>query len=132
MLFRSHRVNSGQMEQSVLLALQQHIAQTADMEQVLAYIDTLPYHQAEVEKADRQLLKKREEMEKYTRLKNSLYESLMDGLVDKREYLELKSLYDVKLQEAQTAMTKLREGMESLLQNRAGPAGWNSLKSIGT
>ena len=120
----SHRVNSGQLEQSVLLALLQHIAQTADMEQVLAYIDTLPYHQAEVEKADRQLLKKREEMEKYTRLKNSLYESLMDGLVDKREYLELKSLYDVKLQEAQTAMTKLREGMESLLQNRTGGAGW--------
>lgn len=120
----SHRVNSGQLEQSVFLALQQQIAQTADMEQVLAYMDTLPYHQAEVEKADRQLLKKQQETEKYTRLKTSLYESLMDGIVDKGEYLELKSLYDGKLQEAKSAMAKLREEMESLLQNRTGGTGW--------
>mgnify|MGYP006922394101 CR=1 FL=1 len=45
----------------MLLALKQHMAQTADMDRVLAYIDTLPYHQAEVEKADRQLMKKQEE-----------------------------------------------------------------------
>ncbi len=116
----SHRVSGGQLEQSVLLALKQHMAQTADMDRVLAYIDTLPYHQAEVEKADRQLMKKQEEAEKYTRLKTSLYESLMDGLVDKGEYLELKSLYDGKLQEAQAAMARLREEMENLLRNRTG------------
>ena len=120
----SHRVNGGQLEKSVLLALQQHIAQTANMEQILVYIDTLPYHQAEVEKADRLLSKKQEEVEKYTRLKTSLYESLMDGIVDKGEYLELKSLYDGKLQEAQTAIAKLREEMESLLQNRTGETSW--------
>lgn len=114
----SHRINNRQLEQSVLVALQQHIAQTADMGRVLAYIEAIPYHQAEVEKADRQLLKKQEEAEKYTRLKTSLYESLMDGLVDKGEYLELKALYDRKLREAQKAMAGLREEMESLFQNR--------------
>lgn len=120
----SHRVSGGQLEQSVFLALKQHIAQTADMERVLAYIEALPYHQTEVEKADRQLLKKQEEAEKYTRLKTSLYESLMDGLVDKGEYLELKTLYDGKLQEAKAAMARLREEMESLLQNRTGGTYW--------
>ncbi len=120
----SHRINSGQLEQSVFLGLRQHIDQTADMERVLAYIETLPYRQAEVEKADRQLLKKQEEADKYSRLKTSLYESLMDGLVDKGEYLELKSLYDGKLQEAQAAMARLREEMESLLQNRTGGTHW--------
>ncbi len=108
----------------MFLALKQHIAQTADIDRILAYIDTLPYHQAEVEKADRQLLKKQEEAEKYTRLKTSLYESLVDGIVSKGEYLELKSLYDGKLQEAQAAMERLREEMGSLLQNRTGGTHW--------
>ena len=116
----SHRINSGQLEQAVFLALKQHIAQTADMEQVLAYIDTLPYHQAEVEKADRLLIKKQEEAEKYKHLKTSLYESLMDGLVDKGEYLELKALYDGKLQEVQEIIARLREEREDLLQSRTG------------
>ncbi|MDE5588848.1 MAG: DUF4368 domain-containing protein, partial [Acetatifactor sp.] len=120
----SHRINTGQLEQSVFLALQQHIAQTADMGKVLAYIDTLPYHQAEVEKADRQLMKKQEEAEKYNRLKTSLYESLVDGLVDKGEYLELKALYDGKLQEAQEAVARLREEMEDLLKSRSGGTYW--------
>lgn len=120
----SHRISGGELEQSVFLALQQHIAHTVDMGQVLAYIDTLPYHQAEVEKADRQIMKKQEEAEKYNRLKTSLYESLMDGLVDKGEYLELKSLYDGKLQEAQETMARLREEMEDLLQNRTGGTYW--------
>ena len=120
----SHRVSGGQLEQSVFLALRQHIDQTADMDRVLAYIETIPYHQAEVEKADRQLVKKQEEAEKYSRLKTSLYESLMDGLVDKGEYLELKSLYDGKLQEAQAAIARLREEMESLLRNRTGGTYW--------
>lgn len=120
----SHRVSGGQLEQTVFFALKQHIDQTADMERILAYIETLPYRQAEVEKADRQLLKKQEEAEKYTRLKTSLYESLMDGLVDKGEYLELKSLYDGKLKEAQAAMARLREEMESLLKNRKSGTYW--------
>ncbi|MCM1304459.1 MAG: recombinase family protein [Lachnospiraceae bacterium] len=120
----SHRINSGQLEESVFLALQQHIAQTADIGQILDYIDALPYHQAEVEKADRQLVKKQEEAEKYSRLKTSLYESLVDGLMDKGEYLELKALYDGKLQEAQAAVARLREEMEDLLQNRTGGTYW--------
>lgn len=69
-------------------------------------------------------MKKQEEAEKYTRLKTSLYESLMDGLVDKGEYLELKTLYDGKLQEAKAAMARLREEMESLLQDRTGGTYW--------
>ncbi|MCM1560551.1 MAG: recombinase family protein [Butyrivibrio sp.] len=120
----SHRIGGGQLEQSVFLALRQHIAQTADMGRILDYIDTLPYHQTEVEKADRQLVKKKEEADKYSRLKTSLYESMVDGLVNKEEYLELKALYDGKLQEAQAAMAKLREEMEDLLQNRSGGTYW--------
>lgn len=119
-LCSSHRISSGELEQSVFLALRQHIAQTADIGRILTYMETLPCHQAEVEKTGRRLFKKQEEAEKYMRLKTSLYESLMDGLVDKGEYLDLKALYDGKLREAQGAVTRLQEEMESLSRNRTG------------
>ncbi len=120
----SHRVSSALLEQSAFLALKRHIDQTADMERVSAYMEALPYHQAESEKADRKLLKKQEEAEKYACLKNSLYESLMDGLVDRGEYLELKTLYDGRLREAQEAMARLRKETESLSRNCTGGARW--------
>lgn len=120
----SHRINSQMLEESVFLALKHHISRIADMERILNYIETLPYHQAEMEKANRQLLKKQEEADRYTRLKVSLYESLSDGLISKAEYVELKVMYDEKLGEVQSAQKRIKEEMEDLLQNRPENAHW--------
>lgn len=120
----SHRISESVLEESVFHALKQHIEVVMDMERVLAYIETLPFRQEQVQKADAQLVKKQEETARYSRLKKSLYESMMDGLIDKAEYMELKAVYDAKMQEAQAAETKLKEEMENLLQNRSGHAAW--------
>ena len=95
-----------------------------DVERVLQYIETLPIHREEVQKADAQLVKKQEEISRYSRLKKTLYESLSDGLIDKEEYLELKSGYDMKIADAKAASEKLKEELEGLLQNRTGTSLW--------
>lgn len=120
----SHRISESVLEQSVFLALKQHIEVVLNMERVLGYIETLPFRQEEVQKADAQLIKKQEETARYRRLKKSLYESMMDGLISKAEYLELKAVYDTKMQEAQAAEIKLKEEMENLLKNHSGNAAW--------
>ncbi len=120
----SHRISAGLLERSVFLALKQHIAAVLDIERVLGYIETLPLLQEEVRKTDAQAAKMRAEAERYARLKKTLYESLADGLIDKQEYMELKAIYDVKMQEAQAAEARLREEMEGLLQNRPGSTAW--------
>lgn len=120
----SHRISESVLEQSVFLALKQHIGVVLNMERVLGYIETLPFRQEEVQKADAQLIKKQEETARYSRLKKSLYESMMDGLISKAEYLELKAVYDTKMQEAQAAEIKLKEEMENLLENHSGNAAW--------
>lgn len=120
----SHRISEPVLGQAVFLALKQHIGAVLDMERVLSYIETLPFRQAEVQKADAQLVKKQEEAARYSRLKTSLYESMADGLVSKAEYLELKAVYDRKLREAQEAGAKLKEDMEGLLKNRSASAAW--------
>ena len=87
-------------------------------------IETLPVHQEEVQKTDAQLIKKQEEIARYSRLKTTLYESLSDGLINKAEYLELKAGYDIKIADAQAASEKLKEELECLLQNRTGSSLW--------
>lgn len=120
----SHRISEPVLEDSVFHALKQHIEVVLNIERVLKYIETLPFRQEEVQKADAQLVKKKEETERYSRLKKSLYESMMDGLINKAEYLELKAVYDTKMQEAQEAEAKLIKDMENLLKNRSGNADW--------
>lgn len=112
------------MTQAVFLSLKEHIANILNMEQILAYIETLPFHQAEVQKMDSQLVRKQEELARYGRLKASLYESLSDGLMDKTEYLELKASYDRKIADAQASEKKLKVELENLLQNRGENSVW--------
>ena len=120
----SHRVSEAALTQAVSLSLKEHIACILDMERVLQYIETLPVHQEEVQKTDTLLIKKQEEISRYGRLKTTLYESLADGLIDKAEYLELKSGYDMKIADAEEAAGRLKKELEALLQNRAGNCLW--------
>ena len=120
----SHRISEAALTEAVFLSLKEHIANILDVERVLQYIETLPIHREEVQKADAQLVKKQEEISRYSRLKKTLYESLSDGLIDKEEYLELKSGYDMKIADAKTASEKLKEELEGLLQNRTGTSLW--------
>lgn len=120
----SHRISEVALTEAVFLSLKEHIANILDVERVLQYIETLPIHREEVQKADAQLVKKQEEISRYSRLKKTLYESLSDGLIDKEEYLELKSGYDMKIADAKAASEKLKEELEGLLQNRAGTSLW--------
>lgn len=119
-----HRISGPALEEAVFLALKQHIGAVLDRERVFQYIETLPLHRAEVQKADARLVKKQEEAARYGRLKKSLYESMADGLVSKTEYLELKAVYESRLREAHAAAAKLKEEMEDLLKNRSGNAAW--------
>ncbi len=120
----SHRISEAALTEAVFLSLKEHIANILDVERVLQYIETLPIHREEVQKADAQLVKKQEEISRYSRLKKTLYESLSDGLIDKEEYLELKSGYDMKIADAKAASEKLKEELEGLLQNRTGTSLW--------
>ncbi len=120
----SHRISEPVLEQSVLQALKQHTRVILDMERILEYIETLPLGQEEMRKANAQLVKRQEEVARYNRLKKSLYGSMMDGLLSKSEYQELKAIYDTKMQQAQAAGTKLEEEMENLLKDRSGNRAW--------
>lgn len=120
----SHRIPEQTVVDSVLVSLKEHISTILQMEKMMAFLDTLPLEQAKIQKADARLTSKQEEIKRYQQLKATLYESLTDGLIDKVEYLELKAVYDGKMQEAQIIETKLREEFEHALQNLTQDSQW--------
>lgn len=120
----SHRISNTLLEESIFLSLKQHIGNVLNIERILKYMETRPLRKEKLQKTDTQLNKKSEEISRYQRLKKSLYESMLDGLIDKSEYLELKNVYNQKIQEAQEAEKKLKQEIEHLLNNRSTNREW--------
>ena len=85
---------------------------------MLEYVNTLPVKRDELRQTDRLITQKMDEIERYNRLKTRLHESLVDGLIDKIEFTDMKRGYDDKLQHAQDALTKLKSEYSELWETK--------------
>lgn len=118
----SHRISDTSLTDGVLTALRQHIANIIEMERILQYIDTLPYKSNNAKKLNAQIVAKEDEISRYEHLKTALFENLSDGILDKNEYLRLKSVYDEHI--AESANQTLKQEIDRLVQNRTEETQW--------
>jgi len=121
---KSHSISEKLLEESVASFLRAHIGMILDIERILAFINTLPIKQEEVQRIDKQLLKLDEEINRYRELKVSLYESLMDGIIEESEYAELKESYSKKCDAAERAALRLSGEIEKILRNKGEKNFW--------
>jgi len=120
----THSINEKLLEDSVLSALQAHINNILNLEQVLQFIETLPISQAEIQRIDKQLIKINEEISRYKELKLSLHESLVEGIIDEDDFKELKASYSKKSAEAEKSALRLSGEIEKLLSNKGEKSFW--------
>ena len=146
----SHSINAEALEESVLKLLNYQINNVADLGQILEKLDDAKLRQGEMatrkdtsmpsgarvpfgreeEKRGRQAARKKEEIQKYNRLRLDLYEDYKDGLITKEEYLELKEIYEKRTQAAE----QMLEAMEVafLADGQRSTCGWiNEFKKYG-
>ncbi len=121
---KSHSVSAKLLEESVTAALKSHINVILDTERILDFINTLPLKQEEVQRIDKQVVKLREDIARYRKLKLSLHESLMGGLIDEEEFAELKESYSRKCEEAEKAVLRLSGEIEKVLYNKGEKSIW--------
>ena len=76
----------------------------------------MPFGRKE-EKRNRQITKKKEEIQKYNHLRLDLYEDYKDGLITKEEYLELKEIYEKRTQAAEQVLEAMEEAASGRLRN---------------
>ena len=119
-----HSTSETLLEQSVLESIRHHIANIIETEHVLQFIETLPLKQLDVQRLDKQIQAKKQEMNKYLIRKTKLHEDLQDGIIDKGEFIQIKASYTARYDEAEQALFKLTDELEDILVNRTDKHFW--------
>lgn len=118
----SHTIQAEVLSEIVLVALKQYIGEVIDLHSILEQAESMKLKEAEAEKIQKRIDKKREEVLYYQKLKMSLYENLTQNLIDRQEYGEFKELYSSKCQEAEKQAEALEEELQHIVnqQNNSG------------
>lgn len=120
----SHSINIAILEKTVLELLNHQIKVIADIKEVLDKLGERERKQTGVEKKKQQIAQKKEGIQKLNSLRLELYEDFKEGLLTREEYLELKEIYEKRIQMVENALLKLNEEMELLISNPNIFADW--------
>ena len=107
----SHSLRTEALEKIVLESLRQHIREVIDLSALLELTDVAKLQQANMRKLQARLDMKQKELDRCHTLLRSLYESLNDGIIEEKEYQELKATYLRQRDEAEVQIDRLRQEM---------------------
>lgn len=109
----SHRIKDTLLEQTVLASIRSQIDAVLDVEKMLKRIDDMPYRKSIASRTGIQAEQKREEIERYKRLKKALLESKVEKLISETEYFEMKLQYDEQQKAAEDDLHRLEKELHT-------------------
>ena len=121
---KGYRIGENDLTDGVTAAVRDHISNILNLERILLFIDGLPLKQDEVKRLDRQIMRKREEIERYKKLIFSLYENLQNGLLNETEYRRMKESYNVLHTDAEQALGTLTREVEDIISCKGEKNVW--------
>lgn len=119
-----HRIPEAELTETVLCLVQMHIEKVLTLEKAMEAIEKAPGLKADVAKFDMRIRKKKGELEKAEKRKMNLYEDLKDGIITKKEYLQLKAEYDRRIGEAETLIRSYEKETSLILESRSSLHEW--------
>lgn len=120
----SHTLRDTALNEIVLEALKKHIQEVIDLSDLLSMMDAARLQQVSVRKMKVRLENKQKEIDRCQTLLRSLYESLADGVIDQREYQELKKSYTKQRNEAEEQAEAIQAEINREVTNLAQGCGW--------
>lgn len=128
----SHRIREDYLSMVVLEMLRLSISLICSLEGLLQTIEELPLQGYEVKKKQEQLEQRRAELVRNQKLRSSVYEDYKEGLLTKRDYLEMKADFESICEQLEYAINILEKEIDSLIQNRKLHSKWiESFKAMG-
>ena len=119
-------VSENELTRIVLLAIKNHISAISNLESLMVYIQSLSQKEKEIKKLAAGLTIRKDEVERYRRLKLSVYEDFKEGLLEKDEYRDFNALYSQKIADAEMAVCKLRHEIEIFMNGNSSQEHWIS------
>lgn len=123
-LCSSHRIRENDLKEIVLKMLRIHVFLVCSLEGLLKAIKELPLHEHEVQKKQEQLKRRKEELLHIQKLKFSLYEDYKEGLLTKKDYMEMKEDYEIACLEMEETIRLMEEEIDSFVQGKSSRNNW--------
>lgn len=120
----SHTINESELSNAVLLSIIHHINCIANIEEMLAFVENIPFKQDALKKLEAQITRRRDEIEQAQNRKLAMYEKLEDGKLSKADFDDYQRLYNNKINSAENALEKLLDEKRLILDNGASDSVW--------
>ncbi len=120
----AHSIRDIALEKIVLESLQKQIQYVISLAGLLEMAETAPLQKAGAKKIQERMESRKREADRYRRLLESLYENMVDGIVTREEYHELKKNYTELRAEAEAKAEGLQAEMVRALENSVDGNGW--------
>ena len=120
----THIINSKECEASVLAHIKTHIIAVLNIANAIKNMDSHGYSQGSVRKLSARLEIMQDELRRNNEYRLSLYESFDDKIITKDDFVNFKSVYDVKIKEAEATIIGIKEEIELLVSKERDEHGW--------
>ena len=111
----SHRISENTLNMAITKTLQLHLKQLGGLQERIRYIRETSGNSDKIKKLVLQSEKRKEDIEKYNRLKLECYEDYKKELITQDEYMLFKKELDNRIEEIQRAITELGKKKRMLL-----------------
>lgn len=120
----SHNISDAKLQKVVLEAIQKQIALLVQADAIMAQIENIPQQQFGVKLLDPQIRTLNAEVQKYKDLRNNLYQDMVDGIITREEYRDIKQTFTRKMERAEESIRELETKKRRLLSNEMRTQKW--------
>ena len=120
----SHNISDVKLQKVVLEAIRNQIALLVQADTIMAQIENIPQQQFGVKLLDSQIRTLNAEVQKYKDLRNNLYQDMVDGIITREEYRDIKQTFTRKMERAEESIRELETKKRRLLSNEMRMQKW--------
>lgn len=120
----SHNISDAKLQKVVLEAIQNQIALLVQADAIMEQIENIPQQQFGVKLLDSQIRTLNAEVQKYKDLRNNLYQDMVDGIITREEYRDIKQTFTRKMERAEESIRELETKKRRLLSNEMRTQKW--------
>lgn len=120
----AHSIRDNLLEEIVLESLKKQIQSVVGLTGLSAIVEAVAMEKTGIYRLQERLEKKQEEIDRYQRLSDSLYESLSSGVIDHEEYQALKKNYGTLCAEAKRQAESIRAELERMFEMNREEGSW--------
>lgn len=120
----THSIQEDKLMEMVLQSVSKQVEYICEMENLLNIVDSLPEDQMNVFNYDAQIVRLKEDIERFKSFKLKLYENLQEGLIGQDEYFLFKKSYAAKISEAEAAIQAIENEREQAISRNRDSLAW--------